>query len=52
MSRMGPELSFLETLGDVVPAEFLSDPVELSHTSKSERLRDRRNSAQGGQDAG
>ncbi len=39
----GEELTFLETLGDVVPAEFLNEPVRTSHVSKPERLRDRRN---------
>lgn len=39
----GAELAFLQSLGDVVPAGILSDPVNLSHTSKSERLNDRRN---------
>ncbi len=37
------ELTFLKGLGDVVPAEFLTTPVALSHNSKAERLRDRRN---------
>ncbi|MQY42434.1 ABC transporter substrate-binding protein [Epibacterium sp. SM1969] len=37
------ELSFLQGLGDVVPAEFLNTPVALSHSSKPDRLRDRRN---------
>lgn len=37
------ELTFLNGLGDVVPAEFLTTPVALSHNSKAERLRDRRN---------
>lgn len=37
------ELSFLQGLGDVVPVEFLNTPVALSHSSKPDRLRDRRN---------
>ncbi|MQQ09168.1 ABC transporter substrate-binding protein [Epibacterium sp. SM1979] len=37
------ELTFLNGLGDVVPSEVLTTPVSASHTSKSERLRDRRN---------
>ncbi len=39
----GEELTFLKTLGDVVPAEFLNEPVRTSHVSKPARLRDRRN---------
>lgn len=37
------ELTFLNSLGDVVPADLLTTPVALSHTSKPERLRDRGN---------
>ena len=37
------ELAFLETLGDVVPDAFLSEPVTVSHVSKPERVTDRRN---------
>lgn len=39
----GAELAFLETLGDVVPDAFLSEPVTVSHVSKPERVTDRRN---------
>ncbi len=39
----GEELAFLKTLGDVVPDEFLNEPVRVSHTSGSSRLNDRRN---------
>ncbi|MBT8155346.1 extracellular solute-binding protein [Epibacterium ulvae] len=39
----GGELSFLKSLGEVVPADFLTTPVSYSHTSNAERLRDRRN---------
>ena len=39
----GAELAFLQSLGDMVPAEMLSAPVIVPHTSKPERLLDRRN---------
>ncbi len=39
----GDELAFLETLGDVVPADFLSEPAIMAHESNSARLNDRRN---------
>lgn len=39
----GAELAFLQGLGEVVPAELLSEPVVSAHSSKSERLSDRRN---------
>ncbi|MGI9369576.1 MAG: extracellular solute-binding protein [Ruegeria sp.] len=39
----GAELAFLETLGDVVPAEVLAEPTVMSHESNSGRLNDRRN---------
>ncbi len=39
----GPELAFLETLGDVVPADFLSEDVVVAHESNPARLNDRRN---------
>lgn len=39
----GAELAFLQTLGDLVPSEVLNDPIQLPHTSKAERLLDRRN---------
>lgn len=39
----GPELAFLETLGDAVPADFLSEDVVVAHESNPARLNDRRN---------
>ncbi|WP_252731306.1 extracellular solute-binding protein [Lentibacter algarum] len=39
----GAELAFLQSLGDVVPAEIFSEEVTLPHTSKPDRLSDRRN---------
>lgn len=39
----GAELDFLNSLGDVVPPEMLTDPVVMPHTSKPDRLVDRRN---------
>ena len=39
----GPELAFLESLGDIVPTEMLTEPALVPHTSKPERLLDRRN---------
>ncbi|WP_170754464.1 extracellular solute-binding protein [Ruegeria lacuscaerulensis] len=39
----GAELAFLEALGDVVPAEVLSEPALVTHESNSARLNDRRN---------
>lgn len=39
----GDELAFLESLGDVVPTELLTEEVRMPHTSKPDRLRDRRN---------
>jgi microcin C transport system substrate-binding protein len=39
----GAELAFLQSLGDVVPAEMLTDPALLPHTSDAERLTDRGN---------
>lgn len=40
---VGAELAFLQGLGEVVPAELLTEPVVTAHSSKSERLNDRRN---------
>ena len=37
------ELAFLQSLGDLVPPEMLSEPVLVPHTSNGERLLDRRN---------
>ncbi|WP_108836042.1 extracellular solute-binding protein [Tateyamaria sp. Alg231-49] len=39
----GAELAFLETLGDVVPADMLTTEARMPHTSNEERLFDRRN---------
>ncbi len=39
----GAELAFLETLGDVVPADVLSEPALSTHESNPARLNDRRN---------
>tara|TARA_R110002110_G_scaffold227724_2_gene443172 strand:+ start:177 stop:2105 length:1929 start_codon:yes stop_codon:yes gene_type:complete len=39
----GAELEFLQSLGDLVPAEMLTEEAVLPHTSKPERLLDRRN---------
>ncbi len=37
------ELEFLQSLGDLVPPEILTEPAVLAHTSSAERLQDRRN---------
>ena len=37
------ELAFLKSLGDVVPAEMLTLEARMPHSSKPERLNDRRN---------
>jgi microcin C transport system substrate-binding protein len=39
----GDELAFLKSLGDLVPAEMLTTPARLPHTSGAERLLDRKN---------
>lgn len=39
----GAELEFLKSLGDVVPPELLTEPAVVPHTSKADRLNDRRN---------
>ena len=39
----GDELALLQSLGDLVPAEILTEPALMAHTSSAERLRDRRN---------
>jgi len=39
----GAELEFLKSLGDVVPPELLTEPVETVHQSNPARLNDRRN---------
>lgn len=39
----GPEKAFLESLGDLVPPEMLTEPALVPHTSNADRLRDRRN---------
>ena len=39
----GAELEFLQSLGDIVPPELLTEPALMPHTSNPERLNDRRN---------
>ncbi|WP_109465749.1 extracellular solute-binding protein [Albibacillus kandeliae] len=39
----GEELEFLKSLGDVVPADLLTEPARMPPTSSAERLNDRRN---------
>ncbi len=39
----GAELELLKSLGDVVPPEMLSDEAVIAHTSKANRLNDRKN---------
>ncbi|MDW4497250.1 extracellular solute-binding protein [Sulfitobacter sp. D35] len=39
----GPELAFLESLGDLVPPELLTEEARMPHTSDPSRLLDRRN---------
>jgi len=39
----GLELELLESLGDLVPEEILTEPARMPHTSSIERLSDRRN---------
>jgi microcin C transport system substrate-binding protein len=39
----GAELAFLQSLGDLVPPEMLTEPALVPHTSSPERLLDRRN---------
>lgn len=39
----GAELAFLQSLGDLVPAEMLNEEAVLPHTSSADRLLDRRN---------
>ncbi|MEX0280216.1 MAG: extracellular solute-binding protein, partial [Arenibacterium sp.] len=39
----GPELEFLQSLGDIVPPEMLTEPALMPHTSRAARLNDRRN---------
>ncbi len=39
----GAELEFLQSLGDLVPPDMLSEPALMPHTSNPERLTDRRN---------
>ena len=37
------EIAFLQRLGDVVPAEMLTEPAVMPHTSRKEKPEDRRN---------
>ncbi|KIC51897.1 extracellular solute-binding protein [Tateyamaria sp. ANG-S1] len=39
----GVELELLQSLGDLVPEEMLTEPARVPHTSNEETLRDRRN---------
>lgn len=39
----GDELAFLQSLGDVVPPELLSEPARMPHSSDPARLTDRKN---------
>ncbi|GGX43757.1 ABC transporter substrate-binding protein [Tateyamaria omphalii] len=39
----GIELELLQSLGDIVPEEMLTEPARMPHTSNPETLRDRRN---------
>jgi len=39
----GAELEFLKSLGDIVPADMLTAEARMPHTSKPDRLLDRRN---------
>ncbi|WP_238987492.1 extracellular solute-binding protein [Roseovarius dicentrarchi] len=39
----GAELELLQSLGDVIPPEMLTEPALLPHTSDASRLTDRRN---------
>lgn len=47
LEAMGPpegaELDLLKSLGDLVPADLLTEPAVTAHSSKPDRLRDRRN---------
>ena len=37
------ELEILQSLGDLVPDEILNEPIKMPHTSRADRLLDRRN---------
>jgi len=39
----GAELELLQSLGDLVPPEILTEPAVMAHTSSADRLQDRRN---------
>ncbi|OWU73707.1 peptide ABC transporter substrate-binding protein [Marinibacterium profundimaris] len=39
----GDELALLESLGDIVPPELLTEEARMPHSSNAERLNDRRN---------
>jgi microcin C transport system substrate-binding protein len=39
----GAELALLQSLGDLVPEEMLSEPAVMAHSSDPDRLNDRRN---------
>jgi len=40
---VGAELELLQSLGDIIPADMLSEPAVVAHTSDPSRLTDRRN---------
>ena len=44
----GRELEFLQSLGDIVPEEMLTEPAVMPHTSSADRLTDRRNLREAG----
>ena len=44
----GDELAFLQSLGDVVPPEMLTEEARMPHTSRPARLRDRGNARKAG----
>lgn len=43
---VGAELELLQSLGDLVPQDMLTEPALVPHTSNGERLLDRRNARQ------
>jgi microcin C transport system substrate-binding protein len=45
---VGAELALLESLGDLVPAELITEPALLPHTSNPRSVSDRRNRAKAG----
>ncbi|WP_322867603.1 extracellular solute-binding protein [Aquicoccus sp. G2-2] len=43
----GEELDLLKSLGDLVPEDMLAEPAVMAHSSKGDRLNDRRNLRKG-----